>query len=526
MLPPAEDSDAATAPGALAASTGQRQRPGHRTPGNRTPAKSAGQRLAELGRTGLARARRTPGWLWREHRLFTILAGLSVVPRVLAALGFRPALLSADSFLYMQTVVTGRLGVIRPSGYSFFLALVQGLPHALLVVTTVQHLMGIAIAALVYGLLRSWGLPAWGASLAAVPTLFDVREIALESYILPDTLFALVIMAVVALLLTRRTPTPGRCAAAGLLVAYACLIRGNGPPLAVVVAAFLLVRRVGWRAITAGVAAFAVPLLGYVLAFHAQYGTYGLTQSDGLFLWSRTTSFANCAVIKPPAALRPLCPGRERSVRITPGPPWSVPHLLAEPTPADYLWASDAWWRTDAHPGINRASNRLGRRFAIAAIEAQPGAYLRVVGRDILETFFATDRPQGTSYMTFTAAPRIAHLPRYYQHDERSYAGTTSNTHADDPYAFLMFWYQQSVIFPGVLFALVVLTGLAGVLRNWRRFGGPAALPWALAAVSIVSPALLTQSLYRYVIVAIPLAAVAAGLAFAPSARSPAPDRS
>jgi hypothetical protein len=42
-----------------------------------------------------------------------------------------------------------------------------------------------------------------------------------------------------------------------------------------------------------------------------------------------------------------------------------------------------------------------------------------------------------------------------------------------------------------------------------------AALPWALAAVSVVSPALLTQSLYRYVIVAIPLACLAAGLAFA-----------
>jgi hypothetical protein len=53
------------------------------------------------------------------------------------------------------------------------------------------------------------------------------------------------------------------------------------------------------------------------------------------------------------------------------------------------------------------------------------------------------------------------------------------------------------------------------VLRNWRRWGGIQGLPWALAAVSIVSPALLTQSLYRYAIVAIPLACLAAGLNFA-----------
>jgi hypothetical protein len=52
------------------------------------------------------------------------------------------------------------------------------------------------------------------------------------------------------------------------------------------------------------------------------------------------------------------------------------------------------------------------------------------------------------------------------------------------------------------------------VVRAWRRWGGMAGLPWALAAVSIVTPALLTQSLYRYVIVAIPLACLAAGLAF------------
>jgi hypothetical protein len=77
-----------------------------------------------------------------------------------------------------------------------------------------------------------------------------------------------------------------------------------------------------------------------------------------------------------------------------------------------------------------------------------------------------------------------------------------------------MFLYQLPVYFPGVVFLLVMMTGLAGVIRNWRRWGGPQALPWALAAVSIVIPALVTQSLYRYTMVAIPLACVAAGLAF------------
>ena len=457
----------------------------------------------------------TPAALWRGHRLFIIVVVVSLLPRILAALSFRPALLTADSFLYMQNAVNGKLGTIRPSGYSFFLSIFQGLPHTLLVVTTIQHLMGVAIAVIVYALLRHWGLPGWGATLAALPTLFDVREIALESYILPDTLFCLVIIIAVAMLMTRRTPLTWQCVVAGLMLAYASVLRGNGIPLVVVVAAFLLVRKVGWKAFVAASVAFVVPLLGYVLAFHSEYGKFNVTSSDGLFLWSRTTSFANCAIIKPPADLRPLCPSAEKSIHVPPAQSWSISHLLNAPTPSDYLWASDVWWRHDAKPGINSYNSKLGERFAIDAIKAQPLGYLRVVGRDVLLTFVGTDRPQGSAYMTFTPQPRIAHLPSYYQRDIKAYAGTTANTHAVYPEAFFLFLYQQPVIFPGLVFLAIVLAGLVGVLKRWRRWGGIQGLPWALAAVSILSPALLTQSLYRYVIVAIPLACLAAALNFA-----------
>jgi hypothetical protein len=489
--------------------------PGRSAPGRPTlgrPGAVAGAVRARLRQAG--RAAR-PAALWRQHRLMTIAVLLSLVPRILALLSFRPALLTADSFLYMSNAVTHTLGNIRPSGYSFFLALVRILPGPpLLAATVLQHLMGLAVAIIVYALLRQRGLPGWGATLAALPTLFDVREIALESYILPDALFGLVVVITVALLLTRRTPGWWQCAAAGLLLAYACVLRGNGIPLAVVAAVFLLIRKVGWKSLGAAAAAFAVPLLGYVVAFHASYGTYNLTTSDGVFLWSRTTSFANCAVIQPPPQLRPLCPDRAKGIAVPAPAAWSVPHLLAAPTPSTYLWSAGAWWRHDAQPGIDRYNNRLGQQFAVAAITAQPLDYLRVVGRDVLLTFAATDRPQDASSMTFTPSARIAALPSYYRADEQAYAGTTANTHAVSPWSFWLFLYQQPVVFPGLLFLAVVLAGLAGVIRSWRRWGGVAALPWALAAASILSPALLTQSLYRYVIVAIPLACLAAGLAF------------
>ena len=488
----------------------------------RRPAGAGGvsRRARDSARVALASV--GPRALWRGHRLFTVVVLLSLLPRILAAAAFRPGLLTADSFLYMRDAVNSTLGVIRPSGYSFFLRALEPF-HSLLLITTIQHLMGVAIAVIVYGLLRYHGLPGWGATLAAAPTLFDTRQIALESYILPDTLYCLVIMLAVAALLTRRTPRLWQCVAAGLLLAYASVLRGNGLSLAILALAFMLVRRVGWRALTAAAAAAAIPVAGYVAAYHHSYGQFNITSSDGLFLWSRTTSFADCAVIKPPPRLLPLCPDREASVQVPPAAAWSIPALLQAPTPADYLWAPDAWWRHDAHPGINHYNDTLGRQFAIAAIRAQPLDYLRASGRDIALMFLATDRPVMHATMNFTTAPHIPVLPAYYARDLSAYAHTTQNTRPVQPYAYFLFLYQLPVYFPGIVFFLVVAGGLAGVARNWRRWGGPQALPWSMAAVSIVLPALLTQSLYRYTIVAIPLACLAAGLAFARRPPGPAP---
>jgi hypothetical protein len=470
---------------------------------------AAGRALRRVAATLAPRA------LWRDHRLFTILVALSLIPRVLAALAFRPALLTSDSFLYMDEAAKGTLGAIRPSGYSLLLDVLQPLPHTLLAITTVQHIMGIGIAVIVYGMLRYWGLPAWGASLAALPTLFDPRQIALESYILPDTLYNLMLLLAVALLLTRRTPRLWQCALAGLLVAYVSVLRGNGLPLAVIFAVFILIRRVGWRAFTAAAVAFMVPLLAYVFAFNLQYTHFNITESDGIFLWSRTTSFANCAIIKPPKQLAPLCPNREKLVAPSgPAPAWSVTTLLSSATPADYLWAPDVWWRHDKYPGINAYNNKLGLHFAIDAIEAQPLDYARVVASNVMLVFVQNDRPLTKSTMSFTVTPHLAALPSFYAADEYRYAGTRSNTYLVQPFAYFILLYQEPVYFTGPMFLAVVVAGLVGVIRRWRTLGRIAALPWALAAASIVLPAMLTQSLYRYTIVAIPLACIAAGLAF------------
>ncbi len=477
---------------------------------------AAGEQSGQRGRwLHRVAAELKPRALWSRHRVFSILVLLSVALRVLAELAFRPAMLTSDSFNYLQDGTTFTLGELRPSGYPILLHLISPL-HSLLLITTLQHLVGIGTAVIVYALLRSWGLPGWGAALATVPTLFDPRQVALESYILPDTIFGFVVVAAVAVLLTRRRPGIWQCVIAGLAIAYAALLRGNGTPLIIPVLAYMLVRRVGWRAFTAGVAAFVLPVLGYATLFYVNYGQFNLTNSDGMFLWARTMSFANCKIIKPPADLRRLCPSRQGIPAYT---------TAGRSTPADYLWAPGVWWKVDATPGPTAANNALGMRFAIDAIRAQPMGYVDAVASDVAKAFTPDHGPYTVDELAFTRQPAITKLQSYYARDLRLYTLSDENQHAVQPYAHLLFVYQKYVYLPGPALLAVLLVGLVGIGRNWRRWGGLSALPWAAAVVTIVASAALSEYLYRYVIVAVPLACIAAGLAFVPASRQPDPAR-
>jgi hypothetical protein len=471
----------------------------------------------------------TPVAVWRNHRLFTVAALVSVLPRVVAALGFSPAPLIQDSFSYMAAANhLTPLNQIRPAGYPLLLWALKPF-HSLLLVTTLQHLMGLGLAAIVYGVLRTRGLPAWGATLAAAPTLFDSREIWQESSILPDTLFTLVLVVAVAILIVAPKPTIWQAAVVGVLISWASVIRGNGAPVFVVILAFLLVRRVGWRVITACVMAFAVPLLGYMLLFFTEYGQFDITNSTGLFLWSRTMSFANCAVISPPADLIPLCPQNQPDDSTRPAPAWSVGALLNERIPEQYLWDPHAWYSVAAHPGINAYTNNLAMDFAERAIAAQPLDYARTVGEGVLLTFAATDRSQSYLTMHFTAAPYIPALDRFQAQDEELYAHTGSNTRVVQPWAYLMLLYQEPVWFPGIVFLLVMVGGLVGLIRRWRGLGVYAALAWGVALVNLVVPVAAHEMDYRYAISAVPFACLALGLVLvrrpppaAPAAEPPA----
>ena len=377
--------------------------------------------------------------------------------------------------------------------------------------------------------------------------LFDPREMLIEQSIMADALATLLMVAAFAVLLGRKPPSARQSVAAGLLLGASSLVRPTTLALIPLVAVYLLATRVGWRRAVAALAAGLLPVAGYAMWFFTTYGVFNLTNSAGLFLWSRTMSFANCAVIKPPPDLRPLCPGHNPGKPGKPPPdPYSFRTLLAQETPQDYLWSRRSWQWQPRPPGYESyevaftpAKNALAQRFALRAIAAQPLDYATVIGEGVAS-------PSLPPTMTGAAVPSrqplsppsAAGILQYETHALRAYLGTDAGlgpylavhfgTRLKQPYAHLMRVYQNLIYLPGVVFAAVFAAGLAGILIGRRR-SGAAVLLWVSALVLLVLPVAEHQFNYRYALAAVPLACMSAALVLAghrgqpPESSHPAP---
>ena len=140
----------------------------------------------------------------RRHWLFGLVLAAALVLRILVALAFRPIMwFGGDSASYLATGLRLIPDPARVGGYGFMLWILRPL-HSFALVAAVQHLMGLAMGVLIYLLARRFGLPAWAATLATLPVLFDAYELQLESDALPDVPFAFLV--VLALYLLLRSP--------------------------------------------------------------------------------------------------------------------------------------------------------------------------------------------------------------------------------------------------------------------------------------------------------------------------------
>ncbi len=263
-----------------------------------------------------------------------------------------------------------------------------------------------------------------------------------------------------------------RYPAVGFLLAACALTRTAGFAVPVLFLLFLLLRRTGWRAAAAFLAALLAPLLGYLLWYHQAHGVYGFNQAQGRFLWARTTSFVDCDRLKPATAGRRLCP---------PGP---VDKRLQ---PDNYLWEgpSAPMYR---NAGVDPVYGEVAR----AAIVSQPVGYARTVLRDTYHFFDPGWRMPGRTACV-TARWRLpagrSGLPScrpksaadgfdavVYGPDGgfRPTANPPAGLSAT-PLRRLLHLYSNTVALPRL--ALLLAGTCAAILAAWRprRLGGPGA---------------------------------------------------
>jgi hypothetical protein len=479
-----------------------------------------------------------------RNPVFCGLLALAAVVRLLVMAGFRPAvLIRLDSYIYLVDSTRWVPDPDNPNGYPFFLWLLKP-AHSLALIAGLQHLMGLAVAVLVYAILRRYQVPRWAATLAPLPTMFDPRQVLIEHSVMADALSMMLLAAAFAVLLIPRQPCLWSSGTAGLLLGLSSLVRPTALPLIALIAVFLLLTRAGWRKAVAALAAGLLPVVSYAVWFSMSYGVFNLTNSSGLFLWARTMTFANCAVIKPPPDLLPLCPDRNPAVagRLRPDP-YNWHTLLRQANPQDFLWSRRDWQWQPRPPGyepyqvaFTPAKNARAQRFALRAIAAQPLDYATVVTEGVALTFLKTDHVW--QFRRSHPAPSILHGTTSYELNAvRAYTGGTAGvapylghhivTRSQPPYSGVISSYQRLIYLPGIVFAALFAVGLAGVVLRRRRTGAGVLL-LASAVIVLVLPIAENQYNYRYALAAVPLVAMSAALVTAgrrgePAGVTPAP---
>jgi hypothetical protein len=468
-----------------------------------------------------------PAGLWRRatgliarNRLFAAVLVPALLLRVDAELGYRWQSWFNDSFSYVRAAVTLTPGTTRPAGYPVYLWLLSP-AHSYLLVTASQHLMGLGVAALVYALARHrFGAPAWAAVAATLPVLYDGFEIQLEHLVMADTLFLFLAVAAVTVLLWSPRPSWRACLVAGLLLGASATVRPTGLPLVAVFLVYLAIRffparPLRWRSLGAPLAllaacagAFVLPVAGYGAWYASAHGEFAMTDSTGVFLYSRVMTFADCAKMTVPADLRPLC---------TSVPPDQRPIAQA------YIWSPASPLTRLGHPEFSPVVNARAQRFAVKAIEAQPLDYARVTWDDTVRSFSwnRTVFPDQATYGAYLFGDRPLAVPPGpyggYPSAAAYYARGNPDTVTVSPFAGIIRDYQRYVWLPGTVFGVILLIGLYGIAFRWRRAGREALLPWLCSVALIVVPAATAEFDYRYVTTAVPFACLAAAMALGPA---------
>jgi hypothetical protein len=298
------------------------------TPGGRGAGETAPERQ---GSSGTAAGRRWPAEalaVLRRHWLVSVLLAAGLVLRVLAQVAYQPALIYVDTLKYLYGASPGS----EPLGYHGVLAFIL-LAGDLSTVTAIQHLLGLGMAVTLYVVLVRRGVYRWLAALAVAPVLLDAYQLQIEQMIMPDVWFEAIIVAGLAVLLWRTAVTVLFAIAGGAILGAAATVMQLGVVLILPAVIYVLAAARGWRQAlsksAAVTAAFLVVILGYCSYSYVHTGHFWLARRQSLT--GRLAAAADCATLKLPANVRPLCPGPAAQAM---GPDW-LEHSGQSPLYAD-----------------------------------------------------------------------------------------------------------------------------------------------------------------------------------------------
>jgi hypothetical protein len=327
---------------------------------------------------GIAAAPQPPGRfgralaVLRSHWLFSALFVAGLVLRVLVQVAYRPALIYIDSLKYLYGASPGS----EPLGYTAVLRVVLTVGN-LGTVAAIQHLLGLAIAVVLYAVVLRRGAPRWLAALAAAPVLLDAYELQMEQMIMPDVWFEALIVAGLAVLLWRPKVSVLVAVAAGVILGAAATFMQLGEVLFVPGVIFLLAMGGGWRRMLSRSAALALAFLLVILAYcgvsYARNGHFWLAHRQSLT--GRLAVSADCATLSLPKAARPLCPTPAEQAN---GPDW-LEHAGSSPL-----------YSAPAKPGTRGA---LIADLNSAVLSQQPLRVLASIARDSVRLFALTRDP-------------------------------------------------------------------------------------------------------------------------------------
>jgi hypothetical protein len=449
----------------------------------------------------------------RRHWAAGALLCAAAALRALAVVAIGPGIWFSDSNGYIQAAATGRLSTTRVDGYALIVAPFwhAGSASALILL---QHVLGLGIVVLLYALLVRRGVPRLLAVLGVVPAALDAYLVVVEHAVMSETVYHAALAGAIAALLWSDRPRLAACAAGGLLLGYAGVVRSVGIPLVAVFVVYLLVRRVGWRRLAVFCAGWLVIALAYVVVFDGQHGKLAFTESGGRFLYGKVAPFADCRELDGlPANERSLCPDPRA-------------HL----TTNQFLWGKHSPIR-----GLPTSADKRIRDFALRVIREHPVRYARVVLGGFAHFFEPGHRIGANDYPVcawqFPDDPRVWGYPCYrgpirpgnpvrrlHHHitEPNPYVGAMVSAPRFDPgVSRFLAGYQRVAYTYGPLLGVCVLLVLAALVARrgpWRLRVDAALLAAVPLAALLVSQALSLFS-YRYGLIGAVLLAPAAAMA-------------